>query len=365
MSPAQRHASGRPMLLRPQGPCNINNDSNAPDRSVMPHPIRSLINTLRARGFASGGAVDAGETAIIWWGSLRSGGGATIGDLRAVENLSAELSARGHPHTVLTNHALPVSGHLAIDDLRSVGTGIETIVFVCGPLVEHRRLIEFLARQRSARKIAVGVSVLSNQRRMTEQFDLVLARDGLGRQSFDLAISSTRRCEPPTPGRLKLALCYRGNQKEYGKGRADAARAESLLDGLASEMQADVIRIDTVLRLGNGADDIEEKFRSADIVLTTRLHGALFALANGKPVVAIDQIRGNGKVKPVLDRLGWPAAFGVEQVEPTRLYETVAAMLREWPIEAVSAVQARIASEAKAAIGDAADLVMGTQVRER
>ena len=49
-----------------------------------------------------------------------------------------------------------------------------------------------------------------------------------------------------------------------------------------------------------------------DALLTTRLHGMVLALKNGVPVVAIDAIRGGGKVTEQAHAIGWPEVFAVD-----------------------------------------------------
>jgi hypothetical protein len=63
-------------------------------------------------------------------------------------------------------------------------------------------------------------------------------------------------------------------------------------------------------------------------VATTRLHGALFALALGKPVLALDQVGGGGaKVRSVLTRIGWPLIFDAENASQTEIDRALSAAL--------------------------------------
>ncbi|OBQ77621.1 hypothetical protein A9K71_11520 [Mesorhizobium sp. WSM3873] len=302
----------------------------------------------------------ASPISLVWWGSFEGGGGATVGDLHAVENLSAALRRAGHDHQVLSHPALGIVDHCQVRDLFDVRREIETLVFVCGPIVQTDELVDLLAVHRKARKLAVGVSVISRHRQMAARFEAVLARDGLSRQSFDLAISRSLPCAVPEPGkRLKAGLCLRGDQRDYGDGMTEWAKAERLLLQLAETFGLDTEPIDTVLRPGNEATKIEQQFETVDLVLTTRLHGSLYGLSKGKPVIAIDQIKGTGKVKPILNRIGWPLAYSIEEANEALLAGQMRQVLIEWPIEMVTSSQATILDLSSKARADAVALIDG------
>lgn len=248
--------------------------------------------------------------------------------------------------------------HCQVRDLFDVRREIETLVFVCGPIVQTDELVDLLAVHRKARKLAVGVSVISRHRQMAARFEAVLARDGLSRQSFDLAISRSLPCAAPEPGkRLKAGLCLRGDQRDYGDGMTEWAKAERLLLQLAETFGLDTEPIDTVLRPGNEATKIEQQFETVDLVLTTRLHGSLYGLSKGKPVIAIDQIKGTGKVKPILDRIGWPLAYSIEEANEALLAYQMRQVLTEWPVEMVTSSQATILDLSSMARADAVALI--------
>lgn len=285
----------------------------------------------------------ASPTTLVWWGSFEGGGGATVGDLHAVDNLSSALRQVGHDHDVLSHPALGIANHRQTGDLFDVRREIETLVFVCGPILPGDQLADLLAVHRKARKIAVGVSVISRHPDIAARFDAILARDGLPKPSFDLAISCSQPCTTPSAGkRLKVGLCFRGSQQDYGKGMAEWAKAEKLLLQLSEMFDFETEPIDTVLRPGNEAVEIERQFETVDLILTTRLHGALYGLSKGKPVVAIDQVRGTGKVKPILDRIGWPLAYSIEEASESLLVSQMRRIMAEWPVAAVTNSQATI-----------------------
>src|SRR5690606_31097499 len=108
--------------------------------------LRRRLHSLLARR-----TVETERTVIIWWGIVPWG--ATIGDLRAVEHLSGELARRNHPHSIISHPDYGFPGHVPVADLSTVRRGIETIVFVCGPLVGSGKLDMFLAEHPRACKL--------------------------------------------------------------------------------------------------------------------------------------------------------------------------------------------------------------------
>jgi len=278
---------------------------------------------------------------LFWWGSFSGGGGATIGDLFAINNFSDELNNQGLRHSIVTHQSLPTRGHILIDRTKQLRRNIKTLAFVCGPLLDDPQFRALLKDHTSAGKVAAGVSILPSSRSIASEFDTIIARDGTDDSHFDLAISEIVAPMPPGGRRLKIGLCYRGHQGEYGEATR-WAEAQSILDGIAEAQDADRIEIDTVLREDNSADNILGKFRAADIILTTRLHGALFSLAQGKPVIVIDQIAGTGKVKPVMDKIAWPGSFSIDGIDTEAVRHLFERFLVEWPVEEVRTAQSEI-----------------------
>jgi hypothetical protein len=204
-------------------------------------------------------------------------------------------------------------GHLRVESQFQLKRGARALVFVCGPLTNDAELLDLLAVQRDAHKLAVGVSVLAGQPEIVGRFDRVVARDGAAGATFDLAIDAVA-APSPCAGIRTVGLCFRGAQGEYGKPSLHG-EAEHLLRQLASQRGLETVAIDTVHGPGNGLDEIRRAFAAVDCVFTTRMHGALLALAAGKPVIAMDQVPGSAKVTNVVGATGWPLVYRVETAE--------------------------------------------------
>ena len=303
------------------------------------------------------------ETALIWWGSLPRGGGATIGDLHAVTNVSRALLKGNCKHELLTEFRLAEETHTPIEYLSDIKRGIKRIVFVCGPLVNSPELSYFLARHKDAQKFAVGVSILPNHVEQTHRFDATLPRDGTPNATFDLALAHYNRKSPTEFVRHAPALagiCLCGKQSEYGPDRpAHSDRAQELIATAVQRAGLRTITIDTRLGPGNSVAQIEEQFRSVDLVLTTRMHGALYGLAHGKPVIAIDQIRGGAKVSELLKRVEWPLVYGVDDLNEALFADGIQRALS--PDMRTAAIEARhrTISLSHAALEKAIHMIVG------
>ncbi len=299
----------------------------------------------------------APTTVILWWGTYGFAGRPTLGDVQSVENLSRELRRRGHEHAIVSHPELALPGHLPVADIFSLTQSIRQLAFVCGPLLDRSPLRDFLYVHRRARKLALGVSILPNNEPMTARFDVIVARDGISDSTFDFAASEII---PPEPWRASgfrsVGLCLRGPQKEYGPDRVgQSEKSEALLRGLAARMSIPIVPIDTRILPENDTATIRADFLRSDIVFTTRMHGALLALALGKPVIAIDQIPGTAKVTAVLGKIGWPHVYPAESVTADILEAACSDLAGPAGVVAVSAAQHRIGEYTAAAVKRAAD----------
>jgi len=278
-------------------------------------PARARFRSLARRHFTRR-TIDVPDVIVTWYGSFGARNGATLGDLMAVDNFSQELRAAGVEHAVISGQ-MDWAEHLRVESPFMLKPEARALVFVCGPLINDPQLLDLLAVHRKAQKLAVGVSVLAQQPKIVRQFDAVVARDGTEGATFDLAINSV--VEPTVAPRLRtVGLCFRGAQQEYGRISLHD-RAEGLLRELALKRGLEIRVIDTVLQRGNSPADIRNALAAVDCVFTTRMHGALLALAAGKPVLAVDQVPGSAKLLSVVGATGWPFLYRADAIEPADL----------------------------------------------
>ncbi|RRO14330.1 polysaccharide pyruvyl transferase family protein [Saccharopolyspora rhizosphaerae] len=241
---------------------------------------------------------------VTGWASFLHGE-ATAGDVASLQRVAARLADDGIEHDVVWSPGFaPGSTHF--DDVDP--SDYTHLLFCCGPVhgwqVEdlHHRFFE-------CTRIAVGVSVVDPESPAARCFHRLLPRDGPGlRSSRDLA-AGLRHREVPVLGAVLAP-----DQPEYG----DSARheqAHDLLQHWLSGLDAARVPLDT--RLAH--DDwrhcaTPEAFASliarTDLVVTTRLHGLVFALSEGVPAIAVDPVTGGGKVTAQAQAHDWPAVLG-------------------------------------------------------
>ena len=252
---------------------------------------------------------------VAWWGAFERGG-ETIGDLRALHVIARLLREEGFKVVIATEVVyrelleFECAHWVTVDP-----TSVDILAFVCGPIPgdspSFRALHERFA---CAASIAIGVSVLpALAPGAWSPFGHVIARDGGSAPVFgDLAKFRYRAPKCAVPVR-RIGICLRGAQREYGANESLHEKARQVVEAVLEMVGGEVVELDTRLQ-GNAeaADVIEAEFESVDLVVTTRMHGALLGIAKGKPTLAIDQIRNGAKVSAVVGQIGWPAVISAD-----------------------------------------------------
>lgn len=247
---------------------------------------------------------------VTGWSSFVHGE-ATAGDVLSMRRVEEALSGAGIPYdTAWSPGFRPAALHL--DDADSAR--YTHLVFVCGPAhgYQVRTLHE---RYAGCRRIAVGVSVLDPADAAVTGFHRVLARDDSDIARPDLSVSASTGTVPV------VGVIFAPGQAEYGTARRHRSVHESLQRWL-SDMDCARLPLDTRLADGDWRhcrtpDQLASIFARLDAVVTTRLHGLVFALRAGVPALAVDPVAGGGKVSAQAAALGWPAVIPAEHVRDT------------------------------------------------
>lgn len=227
----------------------------------------------------------------------------TIGDVMALYNAAKALESKGIIVRIAWSGDLFDLNRLLIADDEIERTQFDAFVFVCGPV--HEDILPLVERFAGTRRIAVGVSVPAGFDPSC-CFDAVLARDSQEGTTFDLALADIGYPHlhiDPRYRRQDFAVCTVGPQGEYKDAcfyTADALIAEA-------SQGCDVRHVQTLLR-GDACHPCvaEMELQLSQILVTTRMHGALISAFHGAPAIVVDQIRGGAKVSRVAGRAGLP-----------------------------------------------------------
>lgn len=239
-----------------------------------------------------------------WFSNKR--GGATIGDLLSAEMVAEWLSEWNIPHDIADVTGTFVN---AVDWRRVKPNRYAFLIFVCGPLVMRSRFQRGLINRfkRHSKLIGLNLSIIHSKDRDRQPFDVLIERDSAWRVNPDIVFGA------PKADRNLVGIILRGKQIEYGIERCKYVEIQEMFNKLIAEYDCASFTFNTEIKnYIDAVDDyksLEILISRFDAILTTRLHGAVFAIKNGVPVIAVDQILGGAKVSKVLSAIEWPYCF--------------------------------------------------------
>lgn len=223
--------------------------------------------------------------------------GATAGDLHARDVACRWLRDAGRSFDVAT--APPFTGGI---EWRSADPAAYShVLFVCGPFGNGPPLTELLERFRHCRLVGLNLSMLQPLEEW-DPFTKLIERDSSRTSRPDISLLSEEPLVPVTG----VVLVH--PQNEYKDARHDAVN--SAIRKLLETKETAIVDVDTRLD-ANGTGlrtpaEVESLISKMDVVVTTRLHGTVFALKHGVPPVVVDPIAGGAKVARQARTLGWP-----------------------------------------------------------
>lgn len=245
------------------------------------------------------------KTLVAGWFSF-TGMNVTAGDVMARDVACRWLREAGLPFAVASADA---SGDAV--DWRTVDPRqFQQVLFVCGPFRDNAITAGFLARFHGCRLVGLDLSMLQSVQDWNP-FHILFERDSDRTRRPDLVFAS----EQPLVPVVGLLLVH--PQPQYGKRALHDVAGQALRRLIASRPMA-VVPIDTCLE-GNKTGlrspaAIESLIARMDLVLTTRLHGLVFALKHGIPALAVDPIAGGAKIRQQCEAIGWPLVFTADQL---------------------------------------------------
>jgi hypothetical protein len=237
---------------------------------------------------------------VAGWFSFE-GMGATAGDLIARDVVCAWLTQGGLAFDVAT--APPFDDGI---DWRSAAADYSHVVFVCGPFGNGEPVASFIERFSTSRLVGVDLTMLQSLGEW-DPFDLLIERDSDRRSHPDLVFAADVERVPI----VGLTLIHA--QPEYGVRDLHLAANDALIR-LVARHDAAVVPIDTRLDEVNQGGlrspaQIASMFGAMNLVLTTRLHGMVLALAAGVPALVVDPVQGGAKVSAQAETIAWPVVF--------------------------------------------------------
>ena len=234
---------------------------------------------------------------------------ATVGDVLAAEVIGDWLNSRGIPFDIAT--ATP-SLHKGITLEQAHAETYTHVIAVCGPYGRQCSMKTILDGFGHCKRLGIDLSILGSIKAARAEFDALFERDSPGIARPELAFVS-RFTPVPVVGLLLVHP-----QDEYGS-RALHGTANSFIERLLQARECASVKIDTLLENNPAgfrtAREIESVIARMDFVITTRLHGTVFALKHGVPALAIDPIARGAKISAQCRAVGWPVCFTADRLD--------------------------------------------------
>ena len=235
--------------------------------------------------------------------------GATAGDLLAKDLVCEWIEHAGCEYDVAL--ASPFEG--GVDWQTADPARYSHVVFVCGPFYRSNLL------QRFERCQLVGVNLsMTEPVESWNPFDLLLERDSSTASRPDITFLARG-------SRVPIVGLILGDEIGNPDAIRDYGRANTAIRDFVSSRTMATVAIDTRFDIPNRSGlrtpaEIESLVARMDVVLTTRLHGMVFAIKNGVPAIAVDPVSDGGKIRRQADALGWPLVFAVDSVKVDQLH---------------------------------------------
>lgn len=244
--------------------------------------------------------------------ALLTGFFSTSGDMECLRIVGHWLEQAGIPYDIAPySQRVHEAIHDSLDLQKLDPSVYSHLIVLCGPcspdLLKEQKLD--LSRFRRCTRIGVNLSMIRSVDDWNP-FHALLGRDSDQGTRPDLAFLLD---SPTTP---VVGRCLIHKQREYGdRQRHETAR--KAIDGLIERRGLAVVDIDTrwcqesnPLKTPSSVISVMKRL---DFVLTTRLHGLVFGLKAGIPVMALDPISGGAKVMAQAQSIGWPRAILAEE----------------------------------------------------
>lgn len=270
----------------------------------------------------------------------------TVGDIDCLHIVQRWLTNAGiafetAPYASAIHAKMPGS-----KDLRHVDAEDYThLIVICGPCwSEHYHKKKFgLDRFAHCRRIGVNLTMV-DQLVSWNPFHVLYERDSDRLVRPDLSFLEDWQNVPV------VARCLISRQDEYGN-RQRHQQATQFINEAIQSMGVASMDVDTRWCHPDNPpgqktpDAVASVLARADYLMTTRLHGLVFGLRAGIPVIAVDPILGGDKVSSQAKVLGWPCVSKVEDLTADWLQRSMQWCLSTEAREAVTNSLSRASRE--------------------
>jgi hypothetical protein len=239
-------------------------------------------------------------------------GFATFGDTTAKNVLQNWLEKAGLDYDVAIH---PSNGEVGVNLSEIDPQNYDVFIFVCGPW--RMANVNLLRKFNHCLKIGVNLSIEDTNSNL---FDLLYPRDFNGSHYPDIVFQSKNNRDPI------VGVCLVHPQSEYGSRQRHQQVHNAVLQYLNDENVSYIILDTLYLNNPSGIRDtksFENIISRLDVVISSRLHGTVFSLKNGTPVVAIDAISGGAKLTKQVNSIGWDIILNGDDITPLKIKQSV------------------------------------------
>jgi hypothetical protein len=265
----------------------------------------------------------------------------TVGDLECLEVIrhwldEAHIACDIAPYAEAIRSAMP-----GAVDVRQIDPGVyQYLLVVSGPCRRQFFSDRKIRLEQFDHCLRIGVNLtMVEPPDQWNPFDVLIERDSNRKERPDLSFLQSTNLVPV------VGRCLIERQKEYGS-RQRHALALRRINELIARRQFAAVDIDTRWIGDPGgkrsAASVYSLMSRVDFVLTTRLHGIVYALKAGKPVIAIDPVAGGDKVSAQARAVGWPKVILAEDATEPWLDQAADWCLSAAALTAVRDAQKRI-----------------------
>jgi len=235
----------------------------------------------------------------------------TFGDVQAAEVVASWLTEKNIEYDIVNE----VSYSEKSIKFKKINPKIYNILFyVCGPFgIGSFGPLDIEKDFKHCKKIAINVSIDRDDINSYQGYiDYIIARDSKTIKNPDLVFNIKNTKVPVIgvflvhPNGPKELRCHENIQKQLWNFFYKTKYARIDLDTLiTTRKHKNKTRV-------YSSDILNSLICKCDVIISTRLHGIVYALKNKIPVLAIDPIIGGGKVQKQIESIKWPCFLSGE-----------------------------------------------------